>query len=120
MEPILQAMAALTWQAALAILGSVVAVVTGLFGYLIKVHSSEKHSKLPPDHVENLHSRISELKDRVSSVEADSKVALSKMESIEKQLDDHEGRDERDFAQLNEKIDKVTDILLKILTDQKL
>jgi len=103
MDPILHTLTTLTWEAAFALVGSTVAIVTGILGYLLKVRSDRQ--------------RPGRVKDPLSGFHADLKVALSNMAAIGKQLDDHEHRDEHDFEQVNKKIDKITEILLKILTD---
>ena len=121
MDLIAQAFASLTWQAAFAIVASVVAIVTGLFGYMISARkTAAKHKDVPVEDAQLIHTRISELKDRLGQVETDTKVALTSIKALQKQLDDHEERDSRDSERLHDKMDRMTEILMKILTDEKL
>lgn len=108
----------LSWPAAFAIVGSLVTIVTGLFGYILR--QAGYASKQRVDQLQLLHSRISEVKDRVMKDEGDNNLLHLKLTSLEKQLSDHEVREERNLEQLNTKIDKVYEIVMKLLTDDKL
>ena len=120
MEVLQSAFSALNWPTSFAIVASIATITTAVFGYLIKTRSVAKDSIAPPEDISHIHTRISELKDRVSLVESDVKVVLTKLEAIEKQFSTHEDRDERDFERLNDKVDKLTDVLMKVLQDEKL
>ena len=108
----------LSWPAAFAIVGSLVTIVTGLFGYVLR--QAGDASKQRADQLQLLHARISEVKERLNKDEGDNNLLHVKFDNIQKQLDDHEERDERNFGQINTKMDKMHDILMKILTDEKL
>lgn len=113
----------ITWQVAFTIVGSVVAIVTGIFGYLYSLRRNSLKNGKPPSSItdiEHVHSRISEVKNRVSPLESDIKVILTRISNLQKQLDESQERDQRDFARITEKVDKLTDILMKILSDDRL
>ena len=120
----------LTINEALAIIGSAVVIVTGLFGYLLKVRSKNGSSNPTTDHdkahyriekeIQKSHTRISEAKDRVAAVESETKLIHEKISTLQKLLREHEERDVTDHAFYNEKLDKVMDILIKMLADEKL
>ena len=116
-------MEALTWEAVVAILGSVVVITGGVFTYLIRIRNDENANvtnvEIDND-IEKIHTRVSEVKDRVAEVEKDIQLIGQKTDSMQKQLTKHEERDIRDFNALDKKIDKLTDIVMKILTDEKL
>ena len=130
---------ALSIPEAFAIVGSVAAIVFGAFMYVRRMQNPPLSSTPPPiDPVKhsdtNLkeckqevdgslqlqHDRISALKDRIADCDAEIRLAASKIDNIQKMLCDHEDRDVRDFGVLNQKLDKLTDIIIKILSDDKL
>ncbi len=126
---------ALSIPEAFAIIGSVAAIVFGGFLYVRRMQNHPMADVTPtPSPDDNLkecktqvddqlqlqHERISTLKDRITECHAELRLALSKIDNNEKMLDDHEERDMRDFAALNQKFDKLTDIVIKILSDDKL
>lgn len=124
----------ISWEAAFAIVGSIVAIVTGLFGYLIKTRNDSlgnRGPKQPPGSLETrvalvesqmqlAHTRISETKDRVAVTEGDAKSLSTKIDGVHSQLTKHEDRDVRDFEAVNKKLDKITDVVLELLTNEKL
>lgn len=119
----------LTIPEALAIVGSVATIVIGIFGYLLKVKSRdvpEQRSgpREPTEYLENqvqvAHERISEVKDRVTAVESEVRLTTSKLDAIRQTMVDHQLRDDQDHEVFNKKLDKLMDILIKILTDDKL
>jgi len=119
----------LTIPEAFAIVGSVVTVVFGIFGYLLKTRNDPPKSRpafqksaqqIVEDRIQHAHDRISNLKDQVVNADADVRLLNSKIDNMQKTIDDHEERDIRDFDVLNKKIDKLTDIVIKILSDESL
>lgn len=136
---------ALSIPEAIAIVGSVAAIVFGAFMYVRRMQNPPIGTPVPPNPEENLkecktevddnlkecktqiddqlqlqHERISLIKDRVTDADAEIRLASAKLDNIQKMLNDHEGRDVRDFTVLNQKFDKMTDIVIKILSDDKL
>jgi len=119
----------LTLPEAIAIIGSVVVIVTGVFGYLLKINAN-KYSGTPPKQVapktyletqvQGAHDRISEMKDRVTTVEGEVKLTAEKIEALRAAMKDHQTRDDQDHDVFDKKLDKMMDILIKILTDDKL
>lgn len=114
------ALSTINWPTAFAIVASFVTLVTGYVGFLIKTRGSSKGVESSTEEIQHIHSRVSEVKDRLAAVEGDIKIVAHKIESIQKLLDDHQTRDDQGFDHLNEKLDKVTDILLKFLSDERL
>ena len=120
----------LTFPEALAIVGSVATVVLGVFGYLLKIRSKDAPpadktvtpapTKYLEGQVQVAHERISEIKDRVTSVEGEVKLTASKIEAIRTSIKEHQIRDNQDHEVFDKKLDKMMDILIKILTDDKL
>lgn len=113
---------------AIAVVGSVATVVLGVFGYLLKTRADKTKTEdkdTSTEHyletqVQGAHDRISEVKDRVVSVEGEIKLTLSKVEAIRQAMTDHQARDNQDHEIFQKKLDKMMDILIKILTDDKL
>ena len=112
----------LTWQAAFAIVGSVVAIATGIFGYLIKVRNGNKENPAK-DAIEDAvqeQKEQSEIREQLIKMEADVKILMQHGKNTNRRLDEHIEQDDKNFGQINHKIDKLTDILMKILTDDKM
>ena len=115
---------------AIAIVGSVVTIVLGLFGYMIKTRTNEQAKQeqrdrdVAPSYMEGqvqaAHDRISEVKDRIVAVEGDVKLTVSKLEAVRTAMREHQVRDGQDHEMFEKKLDKLMDILIKILTDDKL
>ncbi len=116
---IIETLNSLSWPAVFAIVGSLTTIVVGLLGYLI---SSQKLKVQSPsaDKLQLIHSRISEIKDRTAEIEGDVKLLFDKSDTLAKKIDDHETRDIADFKNLEQKFDKLTDVIMKILQDEKL
>ena len=117
----------LTIPEAIAIVGSVATVVLGAFGYLLKTRSAPPKDKAaePPhtyleSQVQGAHDRISEMKDRLAAAEGDIKLTVTKMEAMRQTIIDHHSHDVQEHRIIEKKTDKMMDILLKILTDDKL
>jgi len=111
----------LTWQAAFAIVASVVAITTGFFGYLIKTrnHSDEKQKPID-EPMERLKNDIVEIKERLIIIESEIKMLVQHGKNTNRRIDDHETQDRQSFLHIEAKIDKLTDILMRILSDDKL
>lgn len=115
----------LTWPGTVAILGSIVTIVSGLLAIIVTVHkksSSIPSSKniLTESEYEKLHSRINDTITRVSEIEGDIKELRSSSRSLQKQIADHEQRDIDDFKLVEAKLDRLMDIIVRILQDEKL
>lgn len=115
---------------AIAIVGSVVTIVLGLFGYMIKTRTNGhlkqelRDKDIAPSYMEgqvqSAHDRISEVKDRIVAVEGDVKLTATKLEAVRTAMSEHQARDDQDHEMFEKKLDKLMDILIKILTDDKL
>ena len=112
----------LTWPGVVALLGSVITsvitIVIGLLGYM-------RSSKADPQAIqhsdyEKLHSRINHSVERVAVAEGDIKEIRSLIRSLQKQIADHEQRDIEDFKLVDAKIDRLMDIVVRILQDDRL
>ena len=123
----------LSWQATVAIVGSVVAIVTGIFGYLIKSRDTirNKDIEVLSSDISDLRNRITNVKDHLTTAETDIKLitqrssnsqsAIESYEQIlERRLEDHITRSRSDFSALSTKLDKVTDVIMKMLSDERL
>jgi hypothetical protein len=123
----------LTIPEAFAIIGSVSAIVFAAFLYMRRMKNPplSPHVESPEEklvvckeqvdaQIQLQHERISVVKDKVAECDADIRLAASKIDTIQKMLNDHEDRDVRDFTVLNKKLDKLTDIVIRILSDDKL
>ena len=124
----------LTIPEAIAVVGSVVTVVLGVFGYLLKTRNApakDRTTTTPTSYLETqvqgAHDRISEVKDRVTTAEGDIKLTVNKLEAIRQTLLDHQvhfnhshDANDKDHEMFQKKMDKMMDILIKILTDDKL
>lgn len=123
----LEVMSGLSWPSAFAIVGSVVTIVIGLFGYLKNKPTSTPASPKPSpsiyvtrEEIDNLHSRISSAKDVAMENKGELKIMANHLKAIEKQMAEHERRDIADFKLMQQKIDKMMDIVIQILQDDKL
>lgn len=114
----------LTWPGAFAVVGSLVTIITGIFGYLIATHRLKRfpgfqHPQSVNDY-EKLHARISAIVDRVAVNEGDLKEVRVSIRNLQKGIADHEQRDIQDFNLVESKLDRLMDIVVKILQDDKL
>lgn len=103
----------ISWPAATAIVGSVGTIVFGLFHYLRSMKSKE------PNPAQLVHDRVSNLKDVVSGMDGDTKAILVRIEGIERSLHDHEMRDAADFKSMSDKMDKIMEIIVETLKDDR-
>ena len=114
----------LEWPAVFAIVGSVVTIVTGLFGYLLSARRQEAAKAATPsthtlttEEYEKIHSRINDLVDRVAANERDLKETRASIRSLQNQISTHEQRDIDDFKLLEAKLDRLMDIVVRILQE---
>jgi CRISPR/Cas system CSM-associated protein Csm2 small subunit len=111
----------LEWPAVFAIVGSLVTIVTGLFGYLLAARRQETAKAtthtLTTEEYEKIHSRINDLVDRVASNEGDLKEMRVSIRSLQCQISNHEQRDIDDFKLLEAKLDRLMDIIVRILQE---
>ena len=114
----------LEWPAAFAVVASVVTITVGIFGYL----KSSKPTPitppvskiLTPSEYEKIHTSINDAIERLSSVEGDIKELRASCRSAQQQAADHEQRDIQDFKLIDAKIDRLLDIVVRILQDERL
>ncbi len=112
----LELLNSLTWPAVFAILGSIVTIVVGLFGYLRSAKTQTQAQT--PDDLEKLHSRINDAIERVAVNEGDLKEVRASLRAALKQIVDHEQRDIDDFKMIDAKLDRLMDIIVRILQDE--
>jgi hypothetical protein len=119
----------LTWPAAFTIVGTVVTIVVGLFGYIKScMHQPvvlQPDQAVPslgqaePPSVQDIHVRISALKDTVAEIDSDLKVIEIRLSGVKTSLTDHESRDVADFKALSEKVEKIMGIIVEMLKDER-
>jgi len=116
----------LSWPAAVAILGSVVSLTIGfltLQGKFLETSKKPEEKKSDaPVVVENkahdqFTNNISALKDRVFTLEGELKVHATELKNSIEQLAAHEKRDIEDFKKLDDKVDKLLEIIVEMLKD---
>ena len=112
-NPIISVINQLSWPAALAIVGSVGTIVFGIFQYLRTMKAKEANP------AQLVHNRVSNLKDVVSGMTGDVKAVLARIEGIEQSLRDHEKRDAADFKAMSDKMDKIMEIIVEMLKDDR-
>ncbi len=114
----------LEWPAVFAIVGSLVTIVTGLFGYLLSARRQKSSSTttkiLTIEEYEKLHTRINDLVSRVGENEGDLKEVQSSLRSLQKQISNHEQRDIDDFKLVEAKLDRLMDIIVRILQEDRI
>lgn len=114
----------LEWPGVFAVVGSVVTIVTGLFGYLLAARRNNitppQVKILSPEEYEKLHARINEAVNRIAVDEGDIKEIRASLRAIQKQLHEHEQRDITDFKLVDAKIERLMDIVVRILQDDRL
>lgn len=114
----LELLNSLTWPAVFAIVSSLVTIVTGLFGYLIS--AKKKAAVQPNNDYEKLHARINFAIERIAVNEGDLKEARASIKSAMNQISIHEHRDIEDFKLIDTKIERLMDIVVRMLQDDKL
>ena len=130
----------LEWPGAFALVGSVVTIITGIFGYLLSIRKKDKPASTNPHpptpiptpvdqhqtndiqnlyrEVQKLHDRVSDIKDRTAYLDGDFRELRGYVKSLQKQLTDHEHRDIEDFRVMQNKIDKLMEIVIQMLQDE--
>ena len=103
----------ITWPAAFAIVGSMVTIVVGLFGYLRS--PKQKTSTVPSN--QGIYDRVWNLQDSVSALEGHYKALLARMNAQDRSLSDHELRDVSDFRALSDKVEKIMESIVEMLRD---
>lgn len=111
---IIESINMLTWPAAAAIVGSVVTIVLGWFGYM---RSTKTVKVEEPDKAQLLHDRVSNLKDEVASLQGDMKAIKVRIDGIDVKVSDHDARDIEDFKRLSDKVEKIMEIIVEMLRD---
>lgn len=114
----------LTWPAAFATVASVVSIITGLFGYVISSRKKAEQKVIDQTptapNYEKLHARINDVIARVAANEGDHKEARASLRGLQQQLFAHEQRDIDDFKLIDAKVDRLMDIVVRLLQDDKL
>lgn len=110
---ITEAINMLTWPAAFAIVGSMVTIVVGLFGYM-------RNSKTKPTEptTQAVHDRVSTLKDQVAEIDGDLKALVARVEGLQTTVQDHERRDVADFRAVSDKVEKIMEIIVEMLREK--
>ena len=60
-----------------------------------------------------------ELTIRLTAIEARVENIDDSLDTVKKMLDEHESRDQKDFERIETKIEKLTDLMIKMLSDGK-
>jgi hypothetical protein len=124
----LELLNSLTAEAVIAILGSLVTITLGAIA-LAKQLSSTKPSPINPpsslpkvqrEEIDQLHRRISAAKEVAIENKGELRVMVSQIDALSQRMEEHERRDIRDFKIMESKIDKMMDIVIQILQDEKL
>ena len=134
----LELLNSLTWEAVFTIFGSLVAFIVGVLA-IINTFQKNQQSKPAPqptpqpefdresalaqlrkEELDQIHSRISSAKEVALENKGEMRVLRNLLEALEKRTEDHERRDIEDFKAMNAKLDKVMDIVVQILQDDKL
>lgn len=128
----LELLNSLTWEAVFTIFGSLIAFIVGITA--IAKTLNNKPASPPPvtttpdsalaslrkEELDQLHSRISAAKDVAMENKGEVRVLTNLVKTMEKQIQEHDRRDIEDFKVMQQKIDKVMDIVIQILQDEKL
>lgn len=130
----LEVLNSLTPEAVIAILGSLVTITLGVLALAKQLKNNKSpESSTPPEptpdsdlaklrkqEVDQIHSRISSAKDIAMENKGELRVLASHLEALSHRMEEHERRDIEDFKVVQQKIDKVMDIVIQILQDDKL
>jgi len=60
-----------------------------------------------------------ELTIRLTAIEAKVESIDDSLDTVKKMLDEHDSRDQKDFERIETKIEKLTDLMIKMLSDGK-
>lgn len=122
----------LTWPGAVAILGSVISVVAGILAifssYFKTLRDNAKEETREVEHisqvisqadVNHIHDRISSTKERLAALEGSQKLCQAQLQSLAERIESHGERDINDFKMLNQKVDKIMEIIVEMLRDER-
>lgn len=107
-----------TWPVAFTIVASVVAIVTGLFGYL-RVNKHNIKDIQQEGEIVNLNTKVISMKERLAKATTDIFYLRQQVSMLESELSKHEGYDIKEFSRLSRKIDKLSDIIIEMLDEDK-
>ncbi len=115
----------LTAEAVIAILGSLVTITVGALALTKAIRGSKPADTNPVpsttnEEIDQIHARISAAKDVATENKGELRVVANQLEALSKRMEEHERRDIADFKVMQQKIDKVMDIVIQILQDDKL
>jgi hypothetical protein len=117
------------WPTSFAIVGSVVTIVLGWFGYISKGAAKAPVEPAPVlvDPLDQLAKRVYLIqaqfdshKDSLAGLQGDIRELRVMVDNIVAQVTEHERRDIEDFRAINAKIDKLQDVMIRMLQDDKL
>lgn len=97
----------ITWPVAFTIFGGIVVAAITVAGFLIQNFKQSAPWKDP----------VSKLNTTVVRLETEMQTLTNKIENNEKELINHDIRNERDFERLHERLEKITDLMIKMLSE---
>lgn len=97
----------ITWPVAITIIGGIAVTAITIAGFLIQNFKQAMPWKDP----------VSKLNTTVVRLETEMQTLMNKIENNEKDLTSHDVRNERDFERLHERLEKITDLMIKMLSD---
>ena len=98
----------ITWPVAFTIVGGIAVAAITIAGYLNQSFRRDMPWKDP----------IAKMNATVIKLESQLSQALSKVDDVQRDLQDHESRNERDFDRILERLEKVTDLMIDMIRDE--
>lgn len=106
-----------SWPAAFAIVASVVAIVTGVVNFLRRSNQSIEDVKQQSD-ISNLELKYTTIKERLATARTEINHLRQDLKFVQKHLKSHEDHAIKDFDRINQKIDKITDLIIELTTHE--
>lgn len=99
----------ITITTSLTILGATVVVVTGIFGFMIQYFRKDNLWKDP----------LNKVVTKVVRIDTEIQGSNQRLDELQKTIEDHDERDQRDFDRIEKKLEKLTDLMIDSLTRNK-
>ena len=96
----------ITWEMAFTVVGVVFAVVLGAVGFAIRYMASKKEWAEPVNQIEN----------DLLQVKAECEQITIRLNDLKENLEKHDDRDSEDFKRIEGQIERLTDLVIKSLT----
>lgn len=99
----------ITWEMAFTVVGLSFAVILGVVGFLINHLRNKKEWSEP----------LNELENELLKIQGEYEQLDTRVQDLKENLEKHDNRDSEDFKRIEGQIERLTDLVIKSLTQDK-